>query len=605
MPRNGTHMPAASSSARHAFSSDSAARTSLPDTSSAKTPLHPLVQGIVPRKENFRQIAYRWVTVSASCSLAVLVGQGLDFILHGYSLPFFWWLLAVLSVSVAGCAGALATAHSLRTQSHTERVFRELSQRACFTLGPLRIRERAGQILDLATNGAMRAARYRGGFLSATVASLTSPLIVCIAIAGTVGLIPALLMAALIIIGPILVRIFTHTTARTGQKFRESQMKLRQSFLQGINALESLVYAGAGDSYADSLAQENERHRIRIMKLLAGNQLLIFFMDIVFSLAAFVLVTVLSVRGISAGSLSVGQVLSFFILTVLLVAPVDLIGQFFYIGIGGRATQKQFSAFLYEADAVPRVARENVASAAGVSSQNQHDRPADFSSEPPAVFLQDVTVSWDEAPALLENVTWEIVEGQKVGLVGPSGIGKSTLSSLIQGYIQPTHGQVYIQGDDITTLTRRVLAQRIAVVEQRTYLLNDTIAENLRLASPQASDAELYEALDYANLGDEVRAFPHGLNTVIGDRGSCLSGGQAQRLAIARVFLTHAPLIILDEPTSQVDLSGEALIVNALQRVAHQRTVLMIAHRQSALADADRVYALSNRSLTEVDGAQS
>jgi ABC-type multidrug transport system fused ATPase/permease subunit len=187
-----------------------------------------------------------------------------------------------------------------------------------------------------------------------------------------------------------------------------------------------------------------------------------------------------------------------------------------------------------------------------------------------------------------------------VAIVGQSGAGKSTIASLVQRNIPIGDGELFLAGADANTLTTDSARSLSATVGQTTFLFTGTLRENLQIAKPDASDEELWQALDTANLTQEISAMPQGLDTVVGERGYSLSGGQAQRLAIARALLKDAPLLILDEPTSQVDLEGEAAILAAIDNAVAGRTVLTIAHRPSTLRSVDRILTLADGNLTEL-----
>ncbi|MFZ1382357.1 MAG: ATP-binding cassette domain-containing protein [Scrofimicrobium sp.] len=551
----------------------------------AKPKLDPRVRGVVSRFDRFTQIGLRSLNVLATSLIAVAIGTALDTVVSGGKLAGSWWTWTAVGIVVAAVAGGLATDQSLRAQSDAERDLRRLAQEASFTLGSIRVQGRAGQILDLASAGAIRVARYRGGFLSASVASLSAPLTVLIVIGFSVAWDVAGLMTLVIVVGPLLIGAFQGMNKDVGDRFRASQSHLREKFLEGVNALESLSYADAGGSYAKYLARTNEEHRKRIMRLLASNQLLILIMDLAFSLAALTLATVLAVRGSANGTLTVGQALSLILLTIVLVAPVDLIGQFFYIGIGGRAAQRQFSALLGEANEV----------ASGTDSAAPRPAAEMGSTRPPVILLEHVTAAWPDGEPVLRDVSVRVNEGEHVALVGSSGSGKSTFSAVVQGLIPPDEGSVLINGRAPLEVT-----DSLAVVEQRSYLFNGSVAENLRLARPSASDEELWVVLEQANLAEDIRMMPEGLEAQVGDRGSQLSGGQAQRLAVARALLKDAPILILDEPTSQVDLKGEALILEAIKRASQGRTVLTIAHRRAAVSEADRILVVQDGTVASM-----
>ena len=201
---------------------------------------------------------------------------------------------------------------------------------------------------------------------------------------------------------------------------------------------------------------------------------------------------------------------------------------------------------------------------------------------------------------MLSDVDLTVARGEHVALIGPSGAGKSTLLALASGDLLPAAGTVRVGGIASTAATQDEVRATGALVAQSTWLFAGTIADNLRLADPTATPERMWRALERANLAQEVRLMPAGLDTVVGENGMGLSGGQAQRVSLARAFLADRPLLLLDEPTSQVDLAGEAQIIEAIDRLAAGRTVLTVSHRAGALTGADRVIRVADGALTPV-----
>ena len=211
-----------------------------------------------------------------------------------------------------------------------------------------------------------------------------------------------------------------------------------------------------------------------------------------------------------------------------------------------------------------------------------------------------VTFAYDPAdPAALSDVSFAIEEHQRVALVGPSGAGKSTVISLVLRLFDPQHGRIRIGGVDIKDLSLADLRAMIAVVSQDTFLFHGTIADNLRIAKPAASDAELRTAATAAHIDDFISGLPEGYETQVGERGAQFSGGQRQRMAIARALLKDAPILVLDEATSSVDPASELAIQTALERLFERRTTIVIAHRLSTVRNADRILVFDQGEIVE------
>jgi ATP-binding cassette subfamily C protein CydCD len=205
----------------------------------------------------------------------------------------------------------------------------------------------------------------------------------------------------------------------------------------------------------------------------------------------------------------------------------------------------------------------------------------------------------------LDDVSLSVPAGSTVALVGPSGAGKTTVANLFLRFWDPTEGVVRLWGHDLRRYRLDDLRGRIALVAQDTYLFNDTLRANIRLARPDASDADVAAAVDRAALGEFVESLPGGLETVVGERGAQLSGGQRQRVAIARAFLKDAPVLILDEATSHLDAVSEHAVRSALDRLARGRTTVVIAHRLSTVRDADQILVFDEGRLVDAGTHES
>jgi len=200
---------------------------------------------------------------------------------------------------------------------------------------------------------------------------------------------------------------------------------------------------------------------------------------------------------------------------------------------------------------------------------------------------------------VLRGVSFTVHSGQVVALVGPSGAGKSTTAMLLPRIYDVSGGAVLVGGVDVREATLQSLRDSIGVVSQDSHLFHETIAENLRYARPEASDEEIWTALERAQIADLIRALPDGLDTVVGERGYRFSGGEKQRIAIARLLLKAPSIVIMDEATAHLDSESEAAVQRALGEALAGRTALVIAHRLSTVRDADLILVLDDGRIVE------
>ena len=243
-------------------------------------------------------------------------------------------------------------------------------------------------------------------------------------------------------------------------------------------------------------------------------------------------------------------------------------------------------------DAITRI--DSVLQSPPLSQPNAPQHPKDSS-----VTLDHVTFSYDGAKNALEDVSLSIGAGQTAAFVGPSGGGKSTLAALVARFFDPQSGSISIGGVNVKDIDKNKLMDTVSFVFQNSRLIKGSILDNVRMSKPDATDDEVFSALRAVQCMDIIEKFPDGANTVIGSQGIYLSGGETQRLAIARAMLKNAPVLILDEATAFADPDNETRVQAAFKELAKGRTVIMIAHRLSTVVNADRIFVLKDGHLTE------
>lgn len=252
-------------------------------------------------------------------------------------------------------------------------------------------------------------------------------------------------------------------------------------------------------------------------------------------------------------------------------------------------------------DVTQHLARLSEALATLLSPHELRDHPQAPALVPGGarVVFENISFRYPEGRQVFDNFSLTLEKGQRAGLVGPSGGGKSTLIALLQRFYDLQSGRILIDGQDISKTTQASLRQAIAIVPQDTALLNRSLMENIRYGRPEASDDEVWEAAIAARCHSFIRKLPAGLDTIVGDRGTKLSGGQRQRVAIARAFLKNAPILLLDEATSALDTEAEEAIREALGRLMQGRTVIAVAHRLSTLRNFDRIIVLRGGKIVQ------
>ena len=340
--------------------------------------------------------------------------------------------------------------------------------------------------------------------------------------------------------------------------------RLQARFLDRVRGIATIVLYGRAEDEAIALAAAADDLRRRTMRVLRVAFLSSAALDIAAALALIVL-AIHAFAGLRDGTIPYGPALFLLLLVPEFFAPLRV----FSAAYQDRLHATGAAEALVDLPPLPEPApaREiRTVAAQGVT-----------------IAFEDVRLTWDEArgPAL-NGLTFRVPAGEMMVLAGPSGAGKSTVIEILLGFVRPDSGRVTINGADITDLVPQALSRLIAWIGQRPVLFAGTIMDNIRFARPEATDEEVAEAARAARLDSFTAALPDGLDTKVGEGGYGLSGGQAQRIAIARAFLKNAPVLLLDEPTAHLDPLTETEVLDSLKRLALGRTVILASHSATA-----------------------
>lgn len=234
----------------------------------------------------------------------------------------------------------------------------------------------------------------------------------------------------------------------------------------------------------------------------------------------------------------------------------------------------------------------------------EHPKAVDPGRVKGAISFENIAFGYSNEVQVLRDVSFNIEAGQVIGIVGPTGSGKSTILSLLPRFYDPSAGRILIDGNDVSTFKVAALRTQVGFVLQETVLFRGTIRENIAYGRPGATDEEIIAAAKIANADEFISRMPHGYDTVVGERGDTLSGGQRQRIGIARAVIRNSPIMILDEPTAALDTESERLVIEGLRQLMKGRTVIMIAHRLSTISQADKIVVLKDGVVAE-EGSHS
>ncbi|MFJ9211344.1 thiol reductant ABC exporter subunit CydD [Streptomyces sp. NPDC102264] len=433
--------------------------------------------------------------------------------------------------------------------------------------------QRIGSLVALATRGVDALDDYFARYLPQLGLAVVVPVAVLARIVTEDWVSAAIIVVTLPLIPLFMVLIGWATQARMDRQWRLLS-RLSGHFLDVVAGLPTLKVFGRAKAQAEAIRTITSEYRQATLRTLRIAFLSSFALELLATLSVALVAVTIGMRLVH------GELDLYTGLVVLVLAPEA------YLPI--RQVGAQYHA-----------AAEGLSAAEEIFRVLETEPPAGGTGKVPGALrleLDGVTVRHQgRTEPSLDAATLTVEPGETVALVGPSGVGKTTLLHVVLGFAVPDEGRVRVDGRDLASLDQKRWRERIAWVPQRPYLFAGTVSENVRLARPDADDVAVRDALRDAGAYDFVAALPDGPDTVLGEDGAGLSAGQRQRLALARAFLADRPLLLLDEPTAALDGETEEGIVEAVRRLAVGRTVLLVVHRPALLAVADRVVTLTER----------
>lgn len=432
------------------------------------------------------------------------------------------------------------------------------------------------EAVQVAVEGVEQLEVYFGKYIPQLFYSILAPITLFVVLAF-VSLKASLVLLICVPLIPLTIMGVQKLAKRLLGRYWGTYTELGDSFLENLQGLTTLKIYQADEQKAKEMDQEAEHFRKITMKVLMMQLNSIIVMDVVaYGGAALGMIAVL--REFASGTVSLGGTVTMILLSAEFFIPMRLLGSFFHIAMNGMAASDRLFAIL--------------------DLEEGQTGEECLGDGPASVIFRDVCFSYDGERQILDQVSFQLPENGLISLVGTSGCGKSTIAGLLTGRNRGYRGTIRIGGKELSRIREDSLLSHVTMVSHNSYLFKGTVRENLLMAAPMATEKEMEAALKKVNLYEFLKS-QRGLDTELMERGSNFSGGQCQRLALARALLHDTPIYIFDEATSNIDAESEEQIMEVIRELSQNHCVLLISHRLANVVDSRNIYVLSGGRLVE------
>lgn len=484
------------------------------------------------------------------------------------------------AIAAALCIRALCTVGSARLSVLSSRavkqVLRERIYEKLLRLGAsYHTKIETSEAVQLAVEGVEQLETYFGAYLPQFFYSMLAPLTLFTVLAF-IDLPSAAVLLVCVPLIPIAIAAVQTWAKKLLSKYWGKYTEMGDTFLENLQGLTTLKIYQADAARHEQMNREAEEFRKITMRVLTMQLNSITIMDLV-AYGGAALGAIVAVSRFSSGHVTLAGCLMILLLAADFFLPMRLLGSYFHIAMNGMAASDKIFRLL-DLPEPDRSGRETPG-AGGIDAQH-------------------LTFSYDGEREVLHDVSFSVTEGSFTAIVGESGCGKSTIAAILTGREPGYQGSVTVGGAQVRRADEAALMRRITYVSHNSHLFRGTVRDNLRMAKPDASDAELWSALERANLAEFLRS-EQGLDTLLTENGSNFSGGQRQRLALARALMHDSPVYLFDEATSNIDVESEDAILAQIHELAHTHTVILISHRLANVVHADRIHVMEHGRLVQ------
>ncbi len=485
-------------------------------------------------------------------------------------------LIAVTGIAIRCCCSILSGKMGYLSSKSVKKTLRQMIYKKLLKLGSsYKEQVNTSEVVQVAVEGVDQLETYFGAYLPQFFYALLAPLTL-FAVLSFVNLPSALVLLICVPMIPITIMVIQKWAKRLLAKYWGQYSALGDTFLENLQGLTTTKIYQADEFKHQEMNAQSERFRKITMKVLTMQLNSITVMDLIAygGAALGVILATIQFRN--------GQVDLFGCLLIILLAadfflPMRLLGSYFHIAMNGMAASDKI---FYLLD-LPEPENQGI------------PFPEDCTIE-----CRDLSFSYEKDREILHAVTMQFPQGSFSAIVGESGSGKSTVSSLLMGRYREYSGQISVGGQALSDLKEESLMKNVTYISHQSHLFKGTVRENLLIAAPDSKDAALWQVLEQVKLADFLRG-ENGLETVLNDNASNLSGGQCQRLALARALLHDSPVYIFDEATSNIDVESENDIMAQIHKLARTKTVILISHRLANVAQADCIYVMDHGHVVE------
>lgn len=521
-------------------------------------------------------VILQWISLVSSMVMVFTIAGLLDNLRTGKAVSLWQsgGIILLTAVVRMGCTKGAATASYYSSRS-VKRTLRGRIYEKLLRLGSSYTDHvPTAEVVQLAGEGVEQLETYFGSYLPQFFYALLAPLTL-FAVVSRISMKVAVVLLVCVPLIPVAIVVVQKIAKRLLAGYWGQYAKLGDSFLENLQGLTTLKIYQADEQRHQEMREEAEHFRVVTMKVLSMQLNSIIVMDLV-AYGGAALGILLAVLELAAGQIEFAGCLCIILLSADFFLPMRQLGSFFHVAMNGMAASDKIFRLLDLPEDVEKVVIPHGS----------------------AIECRDLHFGYTQDKEILHGVNITFPKGSFTALVGASGCGKSTIASILMGRSKGYAGSVTIGGCELNTVSEAALMQTITLVSHNSYLFKGTVRDNLLMGKPDADDAALWQALEQVRLADFIRA-NGGLDMALTEGASNLSGGQCQRLAIARALLHDTPVYIFDEATSNIDVESENDIMALVHRMAHTKTVILISHRLANVTEADNIIVLEQGNVAQ------